>query len=284
MELEKHLDNLFNNCYKCQVLQKLPKALIQEETKSEVTGPHEFFHADIIKRAGQKILAVTDHFSSLTNAMIVDSETATDLKQALITLTPTMRKPDWISVNVDNAPGFQSLTKSNDKELVDLKINLVLTEEFNKNSNAVIDKRCQELEEELRKISPEGVKVTQAELTKSVLNLNRRLRRQGKISAFEIHTARDIITGCNLDLDDKILRGGQLEKRNKDNLKTQTLHEKVLVGDTVTLMNKTDKHSAKDMFIVTAKEGDTAKVQKVLHPLTPGSGKIMSKVYTTANG
>ena len=46
-------------------------------------------------------------------------------------------------------------------------------------------------------------------------------------------------------------------------------------------MNRTDKHSAKDMFIVTAKTGETAKVQKVLHPLTPGAGKIMSKVYTT---
>ena len=36
---------------------------------------------------------------------------------------------------------------------------------------------------------------------------------------------------------------------------------------------------AKDMFIVMAKEGDKVDVQKVLHPLVEGKGKIMSKVY-----
>ena len=54
MNLEKHLNNLYNSCYKCQVLQRLPKEIIQQETKTNATNPHEFFHADIIKRAGQK--------------------------------------------------------------------------------------------------------------------------------------------------------------------------------------------------------------------------------------
>ena len=36
---------------------------------------------------------------------------------------------------------------------------------------------------------------------------------------------------------------------------------------------------AKDMIIVMAKEGDKVDVQKVLHPLVEGKGKIMSKVY-----
>ena len=66
MDLEKHLNNLYETCYKCQVLQKLPKELVQEETKAEVTGPHEYFHADIIKRAGQKIMLITfGHYESL---------------------------------------------------------------------------------------------------------------------------------------------------------------------------------------------------------------------------
>ena len=158
MDLEKHLNNLYDTCYKCQVLQKLPKELIQQETKTEVAGPHEHFHADIIKRAGQKILLITDHFSSLTNAALINSESAADLKAGVIMLTPTMRKPDWINIKVDNATGFQSLTKSEDQELLDLKILLVLAEEFNKNDNAVVDKRCQEFEDELRKLSPEGSK------------------------------------------------------------------------------------------------------------------------------
>ena len=281
MDLEKHLDNLYKTCYKCQVFHKLPKDLTQQETKTEVSGPHECFHADVIKRAGQIILLITDHFSSLANAIIIDSEKSEHLKHGLITLTPTMRKPDWISIKVDNAPGFQSLVKSEDKELQDLKIKLTLTEEMNKNSNAVVDKRCQELEEELKKLSPEGSRLSQAQLTKSVMNLNRRLRRKGSISAFEIHTSRDINTGLNLDLDDTVLRGNQVGRRNKDNQKTVTSHEEILIGDTVTLRNNSDKHTVRDMFIVTGKEGEDVKVQKVLHPLISGAGKFMGKVYTT---
>merc|ERR1711947_9254 len=117
MDLEKHLNILYESCYECQVLHKLPRELIQQETKTEASGPHEFFHADIIKRAGQKILIVTDNFSSLTNAALIDSESAEDLKKGVILLTSTMRRPDWIKIKVDNAPGFQSLTKSEDKEL-----------------------------------------------------------------------------------------------------------------------------------------------------------------------
>ena len=37
MDLEKHLDNLYKTCYKCQVLHRLPKDLTQQETKSVST-------------------------------------------------------------------------------------------------------------------------------------------------------------------------------------------------------------------------------------------------------
>ena len=35
------------------------------------------------------------------------------------------------------------------------------------------------------------------------------------------------------------------------------------------------------MYIVTAKDGSTVDVQKVLHPLLEGKGKLMSKIYKT---
>ena len=283
MNLEKHLNNLYDSCYKCQVLQKLPKEMIQQETKTNATNPHEFFHADIIKRAGQKIMIIADHFSSLANAALINSESASDLKQGMILLTTTMRKPDWITIKVDNAPGFQSLAKSEDKELIDLKINLTLSEEFNKNANAVADKCCQEFEQELTKFSPEGSQVSQAQVSKAVLAVNRKIRRRGKISAFELHTARSLITGENLILNDEQLHEDQISKRMADNSRTKSEEDEIKVGDTVILKNKAEKHYAKDMFIVTSKLNDKTKVQKLLHPLLPGSGKIMSKVYQTTD-
>ena len=100
------------------------------------------------------------------------------------------------------------------------------------------------------------------------------------MSAFEIHTSRDLHTGENPSLNDRDLRRGQLQERNVVNSKTGSPATEVFIGDTVIVHNKNQKHKAKDIFLVTAKDGEKIDVQKILHPLT-GSGKFMSKVYKT---
>ena len=149
-----------------------------------------------------------------------------------------MRRPDNIQVTVDNAPGFISLIKNKDKCLADLKIDLISTDEFNKNANAVVDKGCQELEDELLRLSPEGDKISQTILTQAVMQLNRKIRRRGTISAYEIHTSRDLHTGENLQLNDSDLRHDQLKKRAAENSKTENKVEEVCVGDTVLVHNR----------------------------------------------
>ena len=57
--------------------------------------------------------------------------------------------------------------------------------------------------------------------------------------------------------------------------------EEVDVGDTVLVHNKKEKHKAREVFIVTAKNEEKIKVQKMLHPFSEESGKFMSEVYTT---
>ena len=277
--LDKHLDLLYKNCYKCAVIQKLPKQNVPNETKTLVEGPQTHFHADVIKRAGQNILTVKDHFSSYQDAIIIDSEKAQDLKQGLIILTAAMRRPGQIFVSVDNSPGFKSLSGQPDKDLAKLNIEIIKTDEINKNANAVIDKGCQELEDELKRLEPEGGKISLATLKLAILNLNSKLRRRGNISSYEINTARDQDSGANLQLDDKSLRQDQLAKRND----TRNLPESpgmVNVGDTVKIKNKTDKHKANEIFVVTAEaKEDKVGIQKILHPLQGSKAKIMSKVY-----
>ena len=109
VNLDKHLDILYKNCYKCAIIQKLPNEIIQNETKTNAEKPHTNFHADVIKRARQNILIIRDHFSSYLDAMIIKSEKSIDLKEGIIQLTSSMRKPGQIFVSVDNAPGFKSL-------------------------------------------------------------------------------------------------------------------------------------------------------------------------------
>ena len=55
---------------------KQPKISVENETKSDARHPHWFFHADVIKREGQFILLLTDHFTSLTSSKLIKSEKA----------------------------------------------------------------------------------------------------------------------------------------------------------------------------------------------------------------
>ena len=276
--VDKHIGDLFSNCYPCSVLQRLPSVEVVHESKAVVKHPHEYFHLDVIKRASQKILLLVDHFSSFQAAKLIHSEKACDLKDGILVLTGALRRPGRIVVKTDNAKGFESLHK-NDPDLKDLDIELVLADVFNKNSNAVVDKGCQELEEELRKLSPEGLPISQATLSKAVLQVNRKLRRGGTLTSYEIHTARDANSGANLRLEDEVLRDHQLDRRQSG--KTPGPVQEVKVGDLVAVKAPQDKHKARSTFVVTGKVGEKVQAQKILHTLQPGQQKIMSKVYET---
>ena len=86
-----------------------------------------------------------------------------------------------------------------------------------------------------------------------------------------------------MKLDDSLLRTDQINKRKEATTKS-TKHEieKLNVGDTVKIKNKSDKHKASEMFLVTSTNNDKVGIQKLLHPLNKTPTKIMSKVYQTA--
>ena len=160
-------------------------------------------------------------------------------------------------------------------------IKVCKTDEINKNANAIIDRGCQELEQELKRIEPEGKQISSAALKLAIMKLDSKLRRKGNISAYEIHTARDQTTGANLQLNDELLRTNQLLSRKLNSEKTSK--PDVLVGDTVMLKNRMDKHKAKDVFLVTSKKGNQIDMQKIAHSLSKEPTKLMSKVYKTGD-
>ena len=278
LALDKHLDLLYKNCYRCAIVQKLPKEIIANETKTEVDHPHSHFHVDVIRRAKQFILTIRDHFSSFQDAILINSEKADDLKDGLLTLITALRKPSTVYITVDNSPGFKSLITTKDQTLEKHKIKLIGTDIINKNANAVVDKGCKELEEEMKRLDPEGKPISIATLKLAILNLNSRLRRKGCISAFEIHTARDQESNENLHLKDEILRTNQLQTRSQQQ---NTIAKPVEEGDTVTIKNSNNKHTANDMYVITKKNGDDVDMQKLIHPLAAEPARLMNKVYHT---
>ena len=157
----------------------------------------------------------------------------------LIHLTTSIRHPGPITIVTDSAPGLLSLAKS-DKDLRDLHINIVIKDHLNKNYNAVVDRACQDMEQEIRKLAPEGKKINPSLLAKATISVNTILRRKQGISAFELHTSRSQDTGSNLTLKDEELYKDQIEVRNRHPPSSPA--NDIRIGDTVTSISPQEKH------------------------------------------
>jgi hypothetical protein len=273
--VQQHIDDLYNDCYRCKATAALPKPCIAHSACTPVSHPGHYFHADVIRREKQKIFLIRDNFSSLIAATLIATEQATDLKKALITLTSTIRLASSITVRVDAATGFQSLKA--DKDLQQLGINLSIADPLNKNTNAVADRACAELEMELTKLQLNPAPITEAILAQAIILLNRKVRRPDRLTATEIHYARSQTTQQNLNLDDNNLRQTQLQARH---LQTPNQDEPIIhQGDTVVVRQKQQKHAARDMYIVTRTDGHKVDIQKI----APASENLIlrPKTYTT---
>ena len=110
------------------------------------------------------------------------------------------------------------------------------------------------MENEIRKLAPEGKKISPSTLAKATISVNTILRRKQGISAFEMHIARSQDTGSNLQLRDKDLNIDQIKAR-KSSSSTPTSTD-IKIGDTVTPISPQDKHKVSDIYLVTGKNNE----------------------------
>jgi len=272
--VQHQIDAIYEECFQCKVQAKLPTPEKMHSSCTETNHPGQYMHADVIRRHRQKIFILRDQFSSFTSAMLIQTEQAADLKSAIIALTNPIRLAPEIVVRTDNATGFQALTK--DKDLQDLGITIALADTLNINSNAVIDKACSELETEINKLQPQGEQITDSKLAQAALLLNTKIRRKEQLSATEIHFSRSQTTSENLHLNDQLLRTSQLASRH---LSVQQ-HTSLKQGDAVVLKQKPEKHTSRDVFLVTNTDKEHVQMQKIANPFSTTT-TIRPKVYTT---
>ena len=282
--LHPELDKLYYNCHFCASQMKIP-SVVPHHTKTDTKVPGTHFHADVIKRKCQNILTIRDNFSAFTVAKIIKSENNKDLKEGLIDLLTPIKLAGEINVKVDNCPGFKPLLNDKDHDLNKLGIHIENTDVFNKNANACVDKACYELQQELIRIEPDGRPVSNTTIQYAIQLLNRKLRRNGTITAYEIYFNRDILTGDNLNLNFEKLKSQQFNNRTihneKHNLSVKNDISDPKPGDIVIPKGwKPDKHKAKDLFIVTASQNDKIKIQKIIHSYSE-KPCLRSKSYTT---
>ena len=128
-------------------------------------------------------------------------------------------------------------------------------------------------------MAPESAAISQAQLSKAVLQLNAKLRRKGSLAAYEIHAARSLHTGANIEIQDSVLREAQLESRKERQPDKASQVEAPQVGDTVTPLSVQPKHSERSMYLVTAASQEQVTAQKIIHPLVDKKSQLMSKEY-----
>ena len=271
------IEDVVNHCTQCNSMKTIPKEIYPQSISSIPKVPGDSFFADVIAHEKQNILVTRDVLSSYTNASLIVNETADTLRTALVTNTSFLRK-NPCTIRVDTAPGFQALY--NDITLNSLGITIDLGRTKNKDSNSVVDKGIQELEEEILKHDMSGSPLTPLTLQNIVDTLNARIRNRG-LSAKEIVLKRDQYSHEAIDVNDELLANQQLLIRNKNHpssSRSKATHKvaaskaAVVEGDLVHIKHEKQKHRLRDRYIVTKIVNDLAFLQKL-------NEKFMSRQY-----
>ena len=266
------IDLITSSCSFCVALSRFPEELDNFNPSPGPLHPGSHMNADVLRRASQYIMVNVDRFSNFVTACLTASETREDMVEAILAVVTPVRHCSRVQVRTDRARALSSLAERPDHQLQDNGIDVVLGDHANPNKNASVDKSIQELEAELRRLSPEGKPLSVGTLSQAVTTLNNRVRSHG-LSASQVHFSRDSTTGKNLSIKDEKLWQVREERKaanrhNSPPLRTPTPKP----GEVVFLKKDGTKHTARDPFIVTS-TGPEPKVtvQKVCHTVPNSS-------------
>ena len=271
-------NSIAEECSRCVANKRFPRELDEFSPSSDISHPGSHMGVDVMKRASQIVLVTCDRFSNFATATIARTETRDDMIQAILSTVTPIRHAAKVEVRTDRAPALQSLANKPDPQLVDNGIVVVLGEHANPNSNCSVDKTIRELEEEIKKIHPDGGKLTPGTLSLAVTTLNDRVRGHG-LSASQLHFSRDHLTGKNLPIKDsrfKELREARREHHNPISAKAKAPAgakpppaKVIKPGQMVYIKGEGTKHSSRDPLLVTSTQGRMITAQKVRRA-TPG--------------
>ena len=282
LNLDKSVTEVSKSCSQCASIREIPRAMIKQTTDTPPQSVGVNFAADIIKRCGQKILTIRETVSSYTLAELIQDETAKAVSESLVRqcniLCPSSATN--IKIRVDPASAHESLFKRSSKDSILAKncITLEIGRHLNKNKNAVVDKCIKEIHRELLIINPAGGQISQSTLSEAIANLNSRYRRSG-LSAHEIWTQRDQLTGEQLPINDREL----ILQQNKQRQANHPYSEKskafgkpynpkpnLKIGSLVYLYTDRDKTKARPRYLVTKVSEDWCKLRRFTTTLLGG--------------
>ena len=244
-----------DSCLMCMSTRKLPKPLLEDSTTIP-QGVGTSFCADVLERCNQNILLTKDELSHFVAAVLLPDQTSQNLRQGLIQTITQYVSETGAKIRVDAAPGFASIAKNQDDDVIftRLKLRLELGDALNKNKNPVCEAGIGELKKELLNLGASDSPIDQALLSLATHNMNTRIR-AGEKSASERMMARDIFTNEQLEVSDREL-SQELEIRRKmqheaNSKASNAPSNPFKVGDMVMLKAMARLDKTRDLYIVT---------------------------------
>ena len=152
------IEEITDNCSICASLRKLPGEIFSESTtETPVFGRN--FSSDVIRKNNQKILLTREKLSQFTITRFVKDETAESLESALISSIIELLPEGGAIVQLDNAPGWQTLQARSTVDgsiLKKFKVQIDLGRVLNKNKNPISENAVKEFHKESLKLNPRG--------------------------------------------------------------------------------------------------------------------------------
>ena len=283
--LENIIKQVHDDCLLCKALSSVPSSIDTFSTTPVAKHPYRQCSADVIKRAKQCILVVTDGLTQHTSTTMIKTEKSEDILKGIVrAVLPFKPSSLQTRIKVDTAPGLSSLIK-NPKKLLQQDIVLEAGRTKNKNKVAQVDRRIQELEAEIRKMSPELDLITEDTLAKATKVVNDKIR-ASNFSANEILFRRKHDDQQEIDIKDEEF-ATNIENSRKENhlpsaiskakVKVPTKVPNISVGQLVYLKEEITKLSTRPLYVVTSitSEG-LVLVKKILHFHSDRTGKYQN--------
>ena len=287
LDLHSITVNITENCAKCQSSIRLPKYIEAFNPNQVPDSPGTSFTVDVLKLEKKVILATVENFSGFLITTFTDSEKHADLEDGIITTVLPFKSIFMTSIRVDQAPGFKKLKlKQQNSKLSDLGIDLTLGDTKNKNALSIVDQRMKELEDELRK---DKVPLDIAKLQRATSRVNEKIRKEN-LSAKEIMFKRNQFNQEEIQISDREIKDKKTNDRiihneyssyAKASIKSSAPTPHVNRGHLVFLRQEIDKHSTREVYLVTdvSEDGKHLTVQKLLHVLSRSPAKLQNTKY-----
>ena len=257
LDADAAIKNVCSSCHLCQSLKSIPNHLLPQSTSSPPDKIGAYFVADVMRRYRQMVLLIRESVSSYSFTCFIENEQRSTLVNAILCICSEFTTGgSTVTIRVDPHPSFVSLAK--DPHLQDVGISLDIGDPKNVNKNPIAESAIKELGLECLHLSPEGGPISELTLARATANMNSRIRWSG-LSAREIWTQRDQITGEQLPIEDRQLILTQHLNRtyhhghsalSKATISTQGPHYNLHIGDLVYINSDRDKARAREKYLI----------------------------------